>query len=70
MIDKTTLLLKHEHEFVQLFCEMKEYGAFQDDKTADVKVSPASYAAANYLALAMQNPLRLMIGDYVIRLHC
>jgi hypothetical protein len=70
LIDRTNTEFVTESDFKHLFVELVTARRFGVDKIVDVKVSPIAYVIATYMRTSIPNPMRIVFGDYQIRLHC
>lgn len=69
MIDRTTTELASESDYLLLFINLVENNAFNIDKSADIRVTPSSYIFATRMAAGALSPMRIVVGDYTMRLH-
>ncbi len=70
IIDKTDMFFSKTFDYQDLFIQLLKSNSFSNFKIANVKVTPESYLKALTMDICAQNPARIVIGDYSIRLHC
>lgn len=70
MIDKTRNHFSSLLDYENLFMDLASSDQFPKDKRLDIKVKPIDYLTATRLSASTESPLAIIIGDYVMRLHC
>lgn len=70
MIDRTEKDYSEPADFGEMFKDLVRNDLFSKDKKADVRISADSYLNALVISQVEQDPVRLVIVDYKIWLHC